>query len=735
MDGKSAMNSHLFVPSPVSTRTLPSWSYYPTSSCVLGTHLRRVNTFFSSTKYKRQIPRFVRRNSFDLGSIHQSHSKWTCVSESASAESDQSETATALNEIAQSSRPSAQQVDPERARHFEDRLSISRTRTRQLYSLLLSRFIQTATDKALDLLSAPSPTTSNTTSNSVNSATIANVARRLRKQMRSVRSTADEKLQPDDLIWTAIARLQTLIEQLELKADTESAYLRDRLQEDVEHSIAVQDDATDGDMRSFRETDEKISSTQDFSQFQPLDGAKLTSGLRKTVSGIEGRVSEFVKKDGSIDVDGLRGWARRVLDSISMIWMRLNGKTVPSPTDDNGIPNSYSSEPGATISSKDLINFGDPEREFRLREEIGALEKLLNDSSKERESALRREDQLGKLIRARELRLMDDQVNALRRTLAVRVLQLELERVLAAVAEEVERTDFDTVLEQRVLVIEFGDLDERLSTLDVFVELEEAVLIEDDVLGELAADMQDMKTRLGLDSPLYSSSTISLDQLRQFLVSLSKKARDGYEFYTRGLRLFFGDLRFAWSLITKTVMSSYTPSAREVRTLRRTGRDLLTLIPFTIVLIAPLTPVGHVLIFSFLQRYWPEFFPSTFSERRQSMMKKREIYLNMLEQEGKSEDEDDNNFEADEPSGAFDGNFNPRNLINRKKSSNVTSSRRSYQPQSTSSGPVESTNGVERTTSSVDLDLDQLTGKLSDKDMQERKERQRVALDELHLAD
>ena len=35
--------------------------------------------------------------------------------------------------------------------------------------------------------------------------------------------------------------------------------------------------------------------------------------------------------------------------------------------------------------------------------------------------------------------------------------------------------------------------------------------------------------------------------------------------------------------------------------IRRTGKDLLTLIPTTIILIVPLSPVGHVLVFSFIQ--------------------------------------------------------------------------------------------------------------------------------------
>ena len=61
----------------------------------------------------------------------------------------------------------------------------------------------------------------------------------------------------------------------------------------------------------------------------------------------------------------------------------------------------------------------------------------------------------------------------------------------------------------------------------------------------------------------------------------------------------------------------------QVMALRRTARDVLTFIPFAVILIAPLTPVGHVLIFSFLQKYFPGFFPSQFTNRRQELMTRR----------------------------------------------------------------------------------------------------------------
>ncbi|CAI6009510.1 unnamed protein product, partial [Closterium sp. NIES-65] len=72
--------------------------------------------------------------------------------------------------------------------------------------------------------------------------------------------------------------------------------------------------------------------------------------------------------------------------------------------------------------------------------------------------------------------------------------------------------------------------------------------------------------------------------------------------------------------ITPPMPSPLSPIAHQVQTLRRTATDLLVVIPFAIILIAPITPVGHVAVFGFLQRYFPGFFPSAFSSRRQEVM-------------------------------------------------------------------------------------------------------------------
>jgi hypothetical protein len=53
---------------------------------------------------------------------------------------------------------------------------------------------------------------------------------------------------------------------------------------------------------------------------------------------------------------------------------------------------------------------------------------------------------------------------------------------------------------------------------------------------------------------------------------------------------------------------------------RRTFKDFVTFIPVVIILIIPLSPVGHVLVFGAIQRVFPDFFPSCFREERQNLL-------------------------------------------------------------------------------------------------------------------
>ena len=84
--------------------------------------------------------------------------------------------------------------------------------------------------------------------------------------------------------------------------------------------------------------------------------------------------------------------------------------------------------------------------------------------------------------------------------------------------------------------------------------------------------------------------------------------------------LLANDVAFCWTLIGRA-FSGETLVPRDVRVLRRTLKDISTTIPFVIILLIPLSPVGHVFVFGAIQRFFPDFFPSCYTERRQNLVK------------------------------------------------------------------------------------------------------------------
>merc|ERR1719163_1840754 len=73
-------------------------------------------------------------------------------------------------------------------------------------------------------------------------------------------------------------------------------------------------------------------------------------------------------------------------------------------------------------------------------------------------------------------------------------------------------------------------------------------------------------------------------------------------------------------MVTRAAVQGYSLKARETKLLRRIGKDVFVIVPFVIILLIPLSPLGHVLVFSFIQRFFPDFYPSQFTESRQNIM-------------------------------------------------------------------------------------------------------------------
>lgn len=345
--------------------------------------------------------------------------------------------------------------------------------------------------------------------------------------------------------------------------------------------------------------------------------AAETALARRQLNGVvpgEGRVKalELLREQPMVALQDVADYSRGV-------WARLNGRAPRSQ-----LP--------AALAGLPLQQLSRAAREGRLVTraiEVEQADFALMEAARAREAQLRRRDPMG-LPAARALRDLDAAVRDARAVLAVRSLALEAERVYGALEEEamdVSEAGAPRDAELAVLVAEFGALDSALAAAAAAVARGEAVLVEDDALDAMAADSADLRARLGIAEDGAGAKDLTLGMLAEKVARSARdagsKVTDGAAFLSRGLRLLGEDVSGAFSLFLRT-LSGGTLMPREVQALRRTSRDLLTFIPFIILLIAPITPVGHVMAFSFLQRYFPGFFPSQFTSRRQELFRRFE---------------------------------------------------------------------------------------------------------------
>ncbi|XP_071715100.1 uncharacterized protein [Rutidosis leptorrhynchoides] len=90
-----------------------------------------------------------------------------------------------------------------------------------------------------------------------------------------------------------------------------------------------------------------------------------------------------------------------------------------------------------------------------------------------------------------------------------------------------------------------------------------------------------------------------------------------------GTRLLFIDIRDAFGLLVKQFRGNNITS-RERRKLKRTLNDIATLIPITILMLIPVSAVGHAAMLAAINKYIPSMIPSPFSSQRLNLVKQLE---------------------------------------------------------------------------------------------------------------
>lgn len=344
----------------------------------------------------------------------------------------------------------------------------------------------------------------------------------------------------------------------------------------------------------------------------------------------------FVREDGTVDWEEALASGKEVAKFGTELWERLNGKE-----EKEGLPSVAELLGQVAVKQLETVSIQ------QLRDEVNAAKDFLQTTIKqcnEARNIIRRTRKEGLTVSLEDLlnlRKHEAAVAEANKKVTLAQLDLDMERICVYLEQELTATA-TPAQDQRLLVAEVGLLDKQLSALfggvsDIStngrLELGSsesfASLIDEDELALVTSQVEDLKNRLGLEA---QGSTVNWGSLGVVALDAANKIKTGLDFFGQGTSILIGDLQYAWALLLKAV-TGYILKPREVNAVRRTGKDLLTLIPFTIILIVPLTPIGHVLVFSFIQRYFPDFFPSCFTDKRQNLCR---LYSEI---ERKSDDE------------------------------------------------------------------------------------------------
>ncbi len=337
------------------------------------------------------------------------------------------------------------------------------------------------------------------------------------------------------------------------------------------------------------------------------------------------RPTLYVRDDGTIDWDGALQDREALKKFGTSVWARINGQEVDDIDEDSiGEGNSRGGHGEKKVTVKIVETKEIKEKKAKLemlQDELGVVEKshtaLLN-SAVSAGSAVANVN-LAKLdsTTRSKIRESNDDLERKRDEVAFQKLNYDIERVYTYLDGELGNTANTGYipLQDRLNVAEFGLLESQLEVMNK--QLDNGETLDADVLKIMLDQTADFKRRLGID---YYVTGLTLDQeaIKIWASDIFLEIKKGVGFYAKGTKLLVNDLIFAVSLIGRA-LTGYTLKPREVRTVRRTFKDILTFIPFIIILAIPLTPIGHVLVFNAIQRFFPEFFPSCFTEARQNL--------------------------------------------------------------------------------------------------------------------
>lgn len=336
----------------------------------------------------------------------------------------------------------------------------------------------------------------------------------------------------------------------------------------------------------------------------------------------------YVRDDGTIDWDGALQDRAALKKFGTAVWARINGQDADDFDEDSVEADSVDNSHGGHGDKKVTVKIVDTPEIKEKKEKLEILEAELLEIEKKHTALLNSAVSAGSAVAnvnlatldpamRSNIRASDDELERKRVQVSFQKLNYEFERIYTYLDGEFGNTSTKGYipLQDRLNVAEFGLFETQLENMNTQIANGEDV--DSDVLSVILDATADFKRRLGIDYYV-AGLTFDKEAIKIWATDLIEQSMTGVGFYGKGCQLLWNDVVFSTSLIGRA-LQGYTLKPREVRTLRRTFKDVVTFIPVVIILIIPLTPVGHVLVFGAIQRFFPDFFPSCFSERRQNL--------------------------------------------------------------------------------------------------------------------
>lgn len=345
----------------------------------------------------------------------------------------------------------------------------------------------------------------------------------------------------------------------------------------------------------------------------PSGGSESQDNLPTNTAAVPPVPSKFMlylRADETVDIDTALQESQAEQPLSRDLWERLEGTT----------------EHGADWMPDEETTMEEADKQMALLQAKAGLER----AHAKRAKVLKRTEEDGGNVA--KLFGWDREISGCRNLALLANVDLIFEKValkLEKLLQQATLSDWDiSGRSLKLLVYEFALLDKQVAPYRSYLQAnpqdERVRGLDLDELQMLETHSVRLARRVGLHVDRIHQSQGFFNLLRRQLVSWNsfwQKIRRGVVFQASGVRLLSQDLQHALRLVLKVLFLKHALRRREANVCRRAVKDLLVLVPFLIILLIPLSPPGHMLVFSLILKVYPDFVPSPFTEHRQNVMR------------------------------------------------------------------------------------------------------------------